>query len=54
MNNSASGEQPDNRIDFNGFLLRVEGQDIKLDHNTAAIVYDFMRENVNDNKVLYF
>ena len=51
LSNTASGEVVETRLDFKDFLIRVEGEDIKLDHDLANILHAFLRENVKDLKV---
>lgn len=47
----ASNDQLDTKIDFKDFLIRIEGEDIKLDNELANILYPFLKENVKDSKV---
>ena len=51
--NSASNDQFETRFDFRDFLIRVEGEDIKLDNELANILYPYLKENVKDIKVKY-
>lgn len=44
-------EQIETKIDFKDYMIRVEGDDIRLDNDLINILYAFLKENVKDLKV---